>query len=129
MNLQKNTLLLTILAVFFCCVAIAVEDKAAPVEDEPAPVEDKPVAVERMPPAGGKSDADGKTNIPDKRSMPKNGKRGSKALKRSEIEDKKNKYCDAKMCPPGKKHVGCEEKSNVSYATFFEPYDIHTFKK
>lgn len=124
MNLQTNTLLLTILAVYFCCVAIAVEDKPAPVEDKPAPVENKPVAVKGNPAAGSKSDADGKTKIPDKRSMPtkgKNGKRGSKALIRSgpDSESKNNKYCDAKLCPAGKKHVGCEEKSNVSYATFF----------
>lgn len=129
MNLQKNALLLTILAVCFCSVAIAEEDEPAPVEEKVVAAEDKPVAVEGKPAAGGKSDADGKTNIAEKRNKPDTkgmkGKSGSKAnqgQKRSGPEEQNNNiYCDPKLCPAGTQHAGCEEHSNVSYAT------LHTY--
>lgn len=132
MKFQKNAFSLTILAVCFCCVAVAEEDK-------PAPVEEKLVAVEDKPAAGGKSNVDGKTNIAEKRNMPDakgtNGQPGSKALTRSGPEEnEKNIYCDPKLCPAGKQHVGCDDHSNVSYATFFQRYDmiyiyIHIYTK
>lgn len=131
MKFQKNAFSLTILAVCFCCVAVAEEDKPAPVEEKLVAVEeklvsveDKPVAVEEKPASGGKSNVDGKTNIAEKRNMPDakgtNGQLGSKALTRSGPEgNEKNIYCDPKLCPAGRQHVGCDDHSNVSYATFF----------
>lgn len=139
MKFQKNAFSLTILAVCFCCVAVAEEDKPAPVEEKLVAVEDKPFAVEEKPAAGGESNVDGKTNIAEKRNMPDakgtNGQPGSKSLTRSGPEEnEKNIYCDPKLCPAGRQHVGCDDHSNVSYATFFQRYDmiyiyIHIYTK
>lgn len=127
MKFQKNAFSLTILAVCFCCVAVAEEDKPAPVEEKLVAVEDKPVAVEEKPAAGGESNVDGKTNIAEKRNMP-----DAKGTNGPE-ENEKNIYCDPKLCPAGRQHVGCDDHSNVSYATFFQRYDmiylhIHIYK-